>query len=613
MPPKRLVRRDDGSESDTSNDFNRTVVTSPNITMSEEMLQALISKITQSQMEASRLLIETMLANKDAPSPSSPPRPPETRDVYTARRAGNFAKCTARFDGSTKNAEALEAFIDAIEIYRDCTNISDEHALRGLPMLLVGEAAVWWQGVKSSVTSWTDALQRLRGMYGVPRPGYKIFRDIFRAEQNSERADVYINKVRALTSKLPYVIPEEMLLDIVYGLLDRRIRKRVPRDAVSELEQLVAKARLVEESLAEVNNPSFTVDSNQNNINNVNPSVVTRERSSTDSNPTITVGDSSRSNKLDDRSADELLSDSLRKPVAHEHDANGKTKRNRPKCTNCKLFGHTADSCRNKDRRNISLDNSGRVPRVSCYGCGQEGVVRSKCSNCNKLDFHSVHVQDSEGSRPFVEIQVANRNGVAILDTGATHSIAGSMLYELLIKAGTRFKKTSRIVGLADGTQQLRTALECDTEVSLQGRIIPITFIVLPDAQTRTLLGGDFIRKAGILLDLPQCNWRFNNEPRVWYSFHTNFELPTGGQRVLKKVDVRSDRNRKSTNSTINQRVQLGTLSMNRTRSPNKKPRRAKVEKLNVAGVPSRGRGWFERSFITHALPGGLGIEKNVS
>ncbi|XP_022824006.1 uncharacterized protein LOC111354701 [Spodoptera litura] len=101
----------------------------------------------------------------------------------------SFAKCTARFNGSSRNADDLEAFIEATEVYRDCTNVSDEHALRGLPMLLVVEAAVRRQGVKSSITSWTDALQRLRGMFGVPRPGYKILRDIFATEQNSERAD----------------------------------------------------------------------------------------------------------------------------------------------------------------------------------------------------------------------------------------------------------------------------------------------------------------------------------------------------------------------------------------------------------------------------------------
>ncbi|XP_028161555.1 activity-regulated cytoskeleton associated protein 2-like [Ostrinia furnacalis] len=271
MPPKRnaaKTARNEGSNSDadyTDTEVNRTVVSSPNVTMSEEMLQKLVSSITRSQAESSRTLIESILtgyrgqhSHSSSPQPDTPGYP---------QRPGNFAKCTARFDGRSKNSDELEAFIDAIEVYRECTNVSEEHALRGLPMLLVGEAAVWWQGVKSSVTSWTGALQRLRGMFGVPRPAYKIFRDIFSAEQSDERADVFVNKVRALLSKLPYVVPEAMKLDIVYGLLDRRIRKRVPRDAVDGLEQLICKVRLVEESLAEV---SSRVDNN-NSASPVNP------------------------------------------------------------------------------------------------------------------------------------------------------------------------------------------------------------------------------------------------------------------------------------------------------------------------------------------------------
>lgn len=54
-------------------------------------------------------------------------------------------------------------------MYRECSGKSDEHALRGLPMLLSGAAAVWWRGVKASTATWTEAMRRLRDMYGAPR------------------------------------------------------------------------------------------------------------------------------------------------------------------------------------------------------------------------------------------------------------------------------------------------------------------------------------------------------------------------------------------------------------------------------------------------------------
>ncbi|GBP80181.1 hypothetical protein EVAR_97375_1 [Eumeta japonica] len=70
-------------------------------------------------------------------------------------------------------------------------------------------------------------------------------------EQGSVRADIFITRVRALFAKLPYELSEITKIDIVYGLLDRRIRKRVPRELIHSLDVLVNKSRLVEESLAE--------------------------------------------------------------------------------------------------------------------------------------------------------------------------------------------------------------------------------------------------------------------------------------------------------------------------------------------------------------------------
>lgn len=567
MPPKtRTAGKSNESESDTDNESENTIVASPSIAMTENMLQTLVLNITQSQAEANRVLIESLLANSNREQAQCTPSPSSQMMMNHSSCSGNFAKCTSRFDGSTKTADELEAFIDAIEVYRDCTNVSEEHALRGLPMLLVGEAAVWWQGVKSSIKSWPDALHRLRAMYGVPRPAYKIFRDIFSSEQSSERADVFICKVRALLSKLPYEVSEVMKLDIVYGLLDRRIRKRVSRDTVDELEQLITKVRLVEEALAEVSSSQSS-----NNVSSTK-SLTVRDRSNTSVNSANAVGDSHLATKIVGKST-----------TANRSDSEG-IKRVRPKCTNCKLFGHTIDTCRRIGKKESSRVDDGVLNKLNnnstqlrCYGCGQLGVVRSKCDNCksvsktsapstSKSEFCTANVEDTADLRPLVEIEVERHKGVAILDTGATHSIAGPLLYKLLLDAGIDFKQTSRTIGLADGSQQVCTALECDVNVSLVGRVIPTTFLILPNAQTRTLLGRDFILNACVLLDLPQSSWCFNNEPGRWYPFISRFDLIVADEMELMKVDASNLmlRNDEGTKLTADQRAQLNALLVKR-------------------------------------------------
>ncbi|GBP70991.1 Activity-regulated cytoskeleton associated protein 2 [Eumeta japonica] len=114
-------------------------------------LAALLSTLARSQAESNRILIQSLLApapNGDgttSPTPSSAALGSPFCSAASAR-SGSFAKCTARFDGSASDPDVLETFLDAIEVYKECLNINDEHALRGLPILLTGNAAVWWRG-----------------------------------------------------------------------------------------------------------------------------------------------------------------------------------------------------------------------------------------------------------------------------------------------------------------------------------------------------------------------------------------------------------------------------------------------------------------------------------
>ncbi|KAK4879151.1 hypothetical protein RN001_007297 [Aquatica leii] len=54
----------------------------------------------------------------------------------------SFTKCQSRFCGMKE--KNVDAFINAISIYKECLYITDENALRGLPMILDSSAATWF-------------------------------------------------------------------------------------------------------------------------------------------------------------------------------------------------------------------------------------------------------------------------------------------------------------------------------------------------------------------------------------------------------------------------------------------------------------------------------------
>ncbi|KAG5860995.1 hypothetical protein JTB14_035657 [Gonioctena quinquepunctata] len=66
--------------------------------------------------------------------------------------SGNFAKCSSRFAGCKD--EDVEAFISAITVYKECVNITDVNALKGLPVYKRDDFSIGgWRSTVSSCTS----------------------------------------------------------------------------------------------------------------------------------------------------------------------------------------------------------------------------------------------------------------------------------------------------------------------------------------------------------------------------------------------------------------------------------------------------------------------------
>lgn len=513
MPPRKVRTRQDSDASSHSGDENQDSMPSPSpVLMSEDQLSTLLAALSKSQAEANRQLIESLLTSHGLGSGStSATATASPHDVSTSASTSNLSKCMARFDGASRDPEAVEAFIDSVEIFKECASVPDDIALRGLPMLMQGEAAVWWRGVRKEVSSWPDALKRLRSMYGVPRPAYKVFRDVFSTEQGDELADSFIVRIRAMLSRLPYQLPEETRLDMIYGLLHKRIRKRIPRDTVMTIESLIDKSRSVEESLIESISPATEsvsttpqshkaspIVSDEHAVDhaptrsNMSRAAVRRSRASIAAGNAPPVSSSPRIvNKSDNSESDKKLF-----------------------CVYCKSRGHVRDTC-------VKRSNNNKT--VSCYGCGNEGFVKSNCPRCKTNvspqpkgfysiscdKFSNLYCNDKRSlRRPVLHICIQGQNGTALLDTAAKRSIAGYTLYALLKRLGRKFRAENMSVKLADGSVRNTEVLLTSVNVELGSLIVPIEFIIFPDAlYNETLLGIDFITKAQLVVDFSNMTW----------------------------------------------------------------------------------------------------------
>lgn len=160
--------------------------------------------------------------------------------------ANNFSRFHLRFNG----VGDIRPFIRAVLDFKEWTQMSDETALRGFPLLLTDLAAIWWQTNKHTLTTWTKAIEDLRSTYRARPQPYKVYRHLFTTLQKSEPTAVFVKKARAILNQLPaHTLTEDTQLDVVYGLLHRRIREKVNRDDCHSFADLLNFARHVEVTL----------------------------------------------------------------------------------------------------------------------------------------------------------------------------------------------------------------------------------------------------------------------------------------------------------------------------------------------------------------------------
>lgn len=466
MPPKKQGVSED-----------RTASSAEAFMMSNEQFNMLIATVRESALQTNSDLLEQF--NRSGRS-STPPTGLPSQSI------GSFAKCTARFNGF--ESSDVDAFLDNVLTYKDICNVSDENALRGISMLLEGQASTWWIGIKNTVDTWANAVSAFREAFSRKLPPYLIFREIFSRDQGAgETTECFVCRVRALLSQLPYELPMEAQLDIVFGLLNRKIRKRLLRSELKTFKDLLTRARDVERSLLET--------------------------------------------------SAEFKHNLEHRDVVKNSDHNHKSK---PRCAYCKNFGHIKEECQKLKKKEKPLEtgkseeSAVTKPQLACYGCGAPGVVKSRCSTCqnkssssssgilqtNSLSFYQTGLNTNTGNRPLLPITIEGFDGAGYADSGAQASIAGAKLYSILQDLGYEFKSSVTTLSYADGERHSVNVLKTEVNVLIAGRQIPVTFTILPHlTQNNTLLGCDFLQKAQIVLNIPHRNWYFCDDPEHCFEF----------------------------------------------------------------------------------------------
>ncbi|XP_038211455.1 uncharacterized protein LOC119831956 [Zerene cesonia] len=427
-------------------------------------------------------------------------------ETIVAAKRGTFATCNFTYDGK-RDCDKVDAFLAAATVYKTAEKMSDLDALQGLPLLLRGEAAEWWQAVKHGVSKWEDFSNKLRHTFVPSPPAFMIYHQITHEIQDATTTtEAFISRKRELFSLLPPpALTETQQIDLIFALIRLDIRNRMPRNSVTTFKTLLQKARVIEETLHQY-------------VHGLQPMESTKS---------IAQG---RKGKL--------------------------------RCSFCKNLGHSVEVCRKKKRAKRTVTTqikdvaerqtqapSPSLPKFSCFGCGAPGVFRSNCSSCKRKSpginrespsYCATNFWNNARSRPVVFIDVEDIKCTAYIDTSAKMNVASISLYLALEKHGCVFDEQTVDLTLDDSVEKRQNVLVCKTTVHLMERKIPTTFIVLPEAkENRTLLGVDFLQNAGIVINLPQYTWHFIDEPEEQHTLYSE-EFAVFEASILKEMELPS-------------------------------------------------------------------------
>ncbi|XP_026745532.1 uncharacterized protein LOC113506895 [Trichoplusia ni] len=249
-------------------------------------------------------------------------------------------------------------------------------------MVLTHDAAIWYRGIKTEIHSWQQAIDLLLSTYGDRRPPHRIYRELFEMQQVQQNTDTFVAKCRALLSKIPAGdITEKAQVDMVYGLLDSRIRRHLRREEFSDFSNMLRLARSIEIEL-DTHTPrsaQLTKSASAGARGSSAPMQPPR-RSTASATPSGATASSTTSEP--GGGPTRRSSDNNNSASTHSYQSVAKSKY----CVYCKQKGHVRDECG-------KLSKSDNKDSLYCYGCGEKGVVRSQCHKCSNLSFSSVYVK----------------------------------------------------------------------------------------------------------------------------------------------------------------------------------------------------------------------------
>lgn len=165
--------------------------------------------------------------------------------VDTASVCEQIRKCGITFDGKTDPV----LFLERLDEFQECYNLPRRHLLAALPVMLRGNALLWYRNGKDAWYSWQDFLDEFRLQFLPLRYQYHLEEAIRRRTQgNQEKFKDYAIALQTLLRRAASCSSEDKL-ERIYNNMLPSYKRYVRRGTVSTLPELMSAALEFEQLL----------------------------------------------------------------------------------------------------------------------------------------------------------------------------------------------------------------------------------------------------------------------------------------------------------------------------------------------------------------------------